>query len=378
MNQELLSLVTQISREKGIDSEIILENLESAIISAVRKKSGIKKDIRVQIDRNTGDIQITCLKEIVENVSNGKEEIGIEDAHRIDTDKSCGEHIEIPMSLDNLGRIAAQTAKQVLFQKVRESESEVIYDEYKNKIGQIVSGIVMRREKGCFYINIGRTEAMLYAKETSPTDSLKRGETIKAYVEDVKRAPRGPIIRLSRAKPEFVAELFKMEVPEIYDGLVVIKKIVREPGERTKLIVYSEDKAIDPVGSCVGMKGTRVQSIVRELKGERIDIIPYTDDLRLLIAKALSPATVEKIGINEEEKTAVVIVDDNQLSLAIGKRGQNVRLAMKLTGWDIDIMSDSEYDKIKMDETEKQLKESLAKAQENEEDSENPDINTQE
>jgi N utilization substance protein A len=366
MNQELIKLIEQISRDKGIEKETLLANLESAILSAIRKKSDYKQNINVRIDGVTGQMEVFCLKTVVDEVKNQKEEISLEEAQQIDSDKSSGEQIEIPLGLEQFGRIAAQTAKQVLYQKVRASETEVIFDEYQKKIGHAVSGTIMRKEKGCFFVNIGRAEAHLYQKETSPIDALKRGDTIKAYVDDVKKSSKGPVIRLNRTKAEFVSELFKMEVPEIYDGLVVIKKIVREPGERTKLIVYSEDKAIDPVGSCVGMKGTRVQSIVRELKGERIDIIPYTEDPRMLIAKSLSPAAVEKIGINEDERTAVVIVNDSQLSVAIGKKGQNVRLAIKLTGWNIDIMSNSEYDKIKVEETEKQLKESFAKAKEEE------------
>ena len=363
MNQELLQLIEQISREKGIDKDTLTNNLEAALVSAAKKRSGLK-NVAVEINRVSGEITISSLKTIVDTVGRPKDEIALEEAQEIDPEKNLYDTIAVPISLENFGRIAVQTAKQVLFQKVRESESEVIFEEYKSKEGHIVSGVVMRKEKGCYYVNIGRAEGVLYLKDTTSFDSFKRGDSIKCYVEDVKMSPRGPIIRLSRRNPKFVAELFRIEVPEIYEGLVKIKKIVREPGERTKLIVYSEDRAIDPVGSCVGMKGTRVQSIVRELRGERIDIIPYTEDPRMLIAKALSPASVEKIGINEESKTAVVIVNDSQLSLAIGKKGQNVRLAMKLTGWDIDIMSDSEYDKIKMEETEKQLKESLARADE--------------
>lgn len=363
MSQELLQLIEQISREKGIDKETLADNLEAALVSAVRKRSGLK-NVSVKINRESGEITTSSLKTVVNTVSRPRDEISLEEAQEIDPDKEIDDTIAVPISLENFGRIAAQTAKQVLFQKVRESESEVIFEEYKSKEGHIVNGVVMRKEKGCYYVNIGRAEGILYLKETTSFDSFKRGDSVKCYVDDVKMSPKGPLIRLSRRNPNFVAELFRIEVPEIYDGLVQVKKIVREPGERTKLIVYSEDRAIDPVGSCVGMKGTRVQSIVRELRGERIDIIPYTEDPRLLIAKALSPASVEKIGINEESKTAVVIVNDTQLSLAIGKKGQNVRLAMKLTGWEIDIMSDSEYDKIKMEETEKQLKESLAKAEE--------------
>jgi N utilization substance protein A len=213
--------------------------------------------------------------------------------------------------------------------------------------------MVMRKEKSMYFLNLGKTEALLPIKETLPNENLKRGDTIRAYIEDVKITPKGPAILVTRASPQFIAALFKMEVPEINDGLVIIKDIVREPGERTKLAVFTKNPAIDPVGACVGMKGTRVQSIVRELRGERIDIIPWTDDPRQLVSRALSPAVVDKIGINEETKTAMVVVNDQQLSLAIGKRGQNVRLAMKLTGWDIDILSESEYSKMRIEEADK-------------------------
>ncbi len=229
----------------------------------------------------------------------------------------------------------------------------MIFKEFKDKVGHIVSGIVTRKEKGYYYLSIGKAEAILPQKETLMGENLKRGDTVRVYIEDVRITPKGPAISLSRTNSQFVVELFKMEVPEIAEGLVVIKNIVREPGERTKLAVYSTDSTIDPVGACVGMKGTRVQSIVRELRGERIDIIPWTEDPRILLSRALSPATVDKIGINEEDKTAMVIVNDQQLSLAIGKKGQNVKLAMKLTGWDIDIISESEYSKMRMEETEK-------------------------
>jgi N utilization substance protein A len=218
----------------------------------------------------------------------------------------------------------------------------------------------MRREKGSYYLAIGRAEAMLPVKSTLPGETLKRGETVRTYIEEVKISQKGPVILLSRTHPNFVGELFKMEIPEIYEGLVIIKEIVREAGDRTKLTVSSKNSMIDPVGACVGMKGTRVQSIVRELRGERIDIIPWTDDPRVLIAKALSPAIVESIGINEEEKSALVVVNDQQLSIAIGKKGQNVRLAMKLTGWDIDIISETEYNKMRKGEIEMQLGEMQA------------------
>jgi N utilization substance protein A len=323
----------------------------------VRKKYGLTPEITITIDPESGEIAMSALKNIVKKVSNPLEEISLKDAKAIDPSKTEGDTVASPISLENFGRIAAQTAKQVLFQRVREAEKEAIFEEYKDKAGQIVSGVVIRKEKGCYFVALGRAEAMLPIRSTLPTETLKRGETVRSYIEEVKVTQKGPVILLSRAHPNFVAELFKMEIPEIYEGLVVIKEIVREAGDRTKLTVYSKNPMVDPVGACVGMKGTRVQSIVRELRGERIDIIPWTDDPRVLIAKALSPAAVESIGINEEEKSAMVVVNDQQLSIAIGKKGQNVRLAMKLTGWDIDIISETEYNRMRKGEIEMQLEE---------------------
>ncbi len=357
MNRELINIVEQMSKEKGIPKESIIETLESALLSAARKRYGIKLNLSLKIDSKTGKINLNALKKIVETVSSPEEEISLGDAKALDASKQAGEEIETPIAFHDFGRIAAQTAKQVLFHKVREAEKGIIYDEYKDRVGQIVSGTVIRKEKGCYFITLGRTEATLPIKDTLPNETLKRGESIRAYVEDVKVMPKGPTILLSRTHPNFVAELFKMEIPEIHEGVVVIKNIVREPGDRTKLTVYSKNTQIDPVGACVGMKGTRVQSIVRELKGERIDIVPWTEDPRILIARALSPASVEKIGINEEEKTAMVVVNDQQLSIAIGKKGQNVKLAMKLTGWDIDIISNSEYEKMRTEEAGVELEE---------------------
>jgi len=352
MNRDLINIIEQMSRERGISKDAIVATLESALMSAARKKYGITANINIKIDSKSGKILVNTFKKIVKAVTNPKEEIALSDAKKLDPSKRVGGEVEAPIDLVDFGRIAAQTAKQVLFQKVREAEREVIFEEYKDKIGQITSGVVIRKEKGSYFVAIGRAEATLPLKETLSSETLKRGETVRVYIEDVKLTSKGPVILLSRTHPNFIAELFKMEIPEIYEGLVVIKDIVREAGDRTKLTVYSKNSTIDPVGACVGMKGTRVQSIVRELKGERIDIIPWTDDPRILIAKALSPAPVEKIGINEEEKTAMVVVNDQQLSIAIGKKGQNVRLAMKLTGWDIDIISESEYDKMKAGEAQ--------------------------
>jgi len=361
MTKELCHVIDQISKEKGIDREILLGALEAALLSAARKRYGGRTNIDLKIDPKTCDINVYETKKIVEKVVDKDMEISMTDVKKLFPDKVDEESVNVPIALQDFGRIAAQTAKQVIFQKVREAERDVIYNEFKDKVGQIVSGIVMRKERNNYYINIGKTEAVLPQSETLPGENLRRGDTVRTYIEDVKVTPKGPIILVSRTNSNFVAGLFRMEVPEISEGLVVIKDIVREPGERTKIAVYSTNPSIDPVGACVGMKGTRVQSIVRELRGERIDIIPWTDDPRMLIARALSPASVERIGINEEGKTAMVVVNDQQLSLAIGKKGQNVRLAMKLTGWDIDIISDTEYAKIKMEEADKVLEETLIK-----------------
>lgn len=361
MTKELCHVIEQISREKGIAKETMVEALESALLSAMRKKYGGRTNINLTIDRKKCTIRVFESKQVVAEVTDPDMEISVKAATKIDPAKKEGDTIEFPLDLQDLGRIAAQTAKQVIFQRVREAERDVIYSEFKDKAGQIVSGTVMRREKGAYFINLGKTEAYLAIKDTLPNENLKRGDTVKAIVEEVKVSAKGPEIIVSRATPQFVSELFKMEVPEISEGLVIIKNIVREPGERTKIAVTSKDSAVDPVGSCVGMKGTRVQAIVRELRGERIDIIPWTDDPRTLLARALSPATVEKIGVNEEDKTAMVVVNDQQLSLAIGKKGQNVRLAMKLTGWDIDIISDTEYSKIRVEEADKALEDSMRK-----------------
>ncbi|MCG2722198.1 MAG: transcription termination factor NusA [Thermodesulfovibrionales bacterium] len=353
MSKELCYVIDQISREKGISREVLIETLCSALLSATRRKFSGRTNIDLLIDPKTCDIDAFEIKNIVATVTNKDEEISLEDARKITPDALEGETINIPLDLHDFSRMAAQTAKQVIFQKVREAEREVIYNEFKDKVGQIVSGVVMRKERGIYFLNLGKTEALLPVKETLPNESLKRGDNVRVYIDEVKVTSKGPVILVTRTSPQFVASLFSMEVPEINDGLVVIHNIVREPGERTKLAVYSKNPSIDPVGACVGMKGTRVQSIVRELRGERIDIVPWTEDPRQLVSRALSPAAVDRIGINEETKTAMVVVNDLQLSLAIGKKGQNVRLAMKLTGWDIDIMSETEYSKIRIEEADK-------------------------
>lgn len=376
MTKELFYVIDQMSREKGIPKEVLIGALESALLSAARKKYDGRMNVHLKIDPETYDIRLYETKTVVEKVENPDEEISPAEAKAIDSSKGLGDEVELPLELKDFGRIAAQTAKQVIFQRVREAERDIIYNEYKDKIGQITSGTVMSREKGLYYVNIGKAEAILPVRDTLPMENLKRGDLVRAFIEDIRITSKGPAIIITRTSPQFVAGLFKMEVPEISEGLVQIKDVVREPGERTKIAVFSTNPSIDPVGACVGMKGTRVQSIVRELKGERIDIIPWTDDPRMLVARALSPAQVEMVGVNEDDKTAMVVVNDQQLSIAIGKRGHNVKLAIKLTGWDIDIISESEYSKIKMGETEKVLDETLKEEaqRQQQEDTEPPSV----
>lgn len=374
MTKELFYVIDQISREKGVPKDVLVSALESALLSAARKKYGGRTNVHLKIDPQTYDIKLYETKKIVAKVENPDEEISVEDAKAVEPEKAEGEEVDISLDLQDFGRIAAQTAKQVIFQRVREAERDIIYNEYKDKVGQIISGTVMSREKGVYFVNIGKTEAILPIRDTLPMENLKRGDFVRAFIEDIRVTSKGPAIIISRTTPQFVAALFKMEVPEIAEGLVKIKDVVREPGERTKIAVYSTNSSIDPVGACVGMKGTRVQSIVRELKGERIDIIPWTDDPRMLIARSLSPAAVEMVGINEEEKTAMVVVGDQQLSIAIGKRGHNVKLAIKLTGWDIDILSESEYSKMKMGEADRAFDESLKDQAERPEEEKPPSV----
>jgi len=356
MSRELVQFIDQISRERGVAKETLIANLESALESAARKKYGTRSDIRVVLDPNNGQLSAHSILTVVEMVEDPKAEIDLEDARKLDPDVEVGDVLEEELPLQDFGRIAAQTAKQVLFQKVRDSERDVIFSEFKDRVGEVVNGTVTRREKGLIFVNIGKTEGVLPVRASIPSENLRRGDIVRAFIEEVEMTPRGPSIRLSRTRPEFVQELFRMEVPEIAEGIVQITNIVRDPGERTKMAVTSSDRHVDPVGACVGMKGTRVQSIVRELRGEKIDIIPWTGDLRLFLSKALSPATIDRIAINEEEKSALAIVEETQLPLAIGKRGGNVRLATRLTGWDIDIMSDSEYNQVRNVQIEESIR----------------------
>jgi N utilization substance protein A len=356
MGKELKILIEQIMREKGFSKESVIQLLESALISAIRKKYGNKSSVLIRIDQQNFDLQVFEVKKVVETVTDPSVEISFDEVKQKYVDKGIGDTVAVPLQLHDLGRIAVQTAKQVLFQKIREIERSVIYEEFKDKVGTVVSGTVLRKERDNYFILVGKAEAVLSEKDILPQDNLKRGDIIKAYIVEVKQTSKDPLIRLSRTAVNFVAGLFQLEVPEIQDGIVSIKSIARDPGERTKIAVYSKEPAVDPVGACVGMKGTRVQSVVRELKGERIDIIPYSDDPSLFIAKSLTPANVVRVGINETEKIAIVVVENSQLSLAIGKKGQNVRLASRLTGWSIEVLSESEYSDMKLKEADKSFK----------------------
>lgn len=343
MNREFIKAVEELEKEKEISKDLLIEAIESALVSAYKKNYGTSQNVRVNIDRENGDIDVFMRKEIVEQVQDEQLEISLEEAREIDPKYQVGDIIERQVTPRDFGRIAAQTAKQVVVQRIREAERGQIYEDYSNRQSEIVTGIVQRISNDTVFINMGKTEGILAATEQVPGEKYTVNSRIKVYIMDVKKTTKGPQVYLSRSHPGLVKRLFELEVPEIQDGTVVIKSIAREAGSRTKMAVYTADENVDPVGACVGARGIRVQSIVDELFGEKIDIINWSDNPEKLISSALSPAKVEKVIINEEGKSATVIVPDYQLSLAIGKEGQNVRLAAKLCGWKIDIKSHSQY-----------------------------------
>lgn len=342
---DLNYVIEQVGKEKGISKETIIEALEEAILSASKKKFGSHLDLEAHYNIELGEIEVFQFKTVVEDVNDADMEITIEDAKVHDPECMIGDAIGIKLNTSSLGRIAAQTAKQIIIQKVRSAESDVIYNEYKEKKGEIVTGIVQRIEKNHYIINLGRTEALLPVKEIVPGESFRQRERVKALILDVEKSQKGCSILMSRTHPGFLIKLFELEVPEIQEGIIKILGAAREPGERAKISVYSEDADIDPIGACVGVKGSRVQAIVQELRGEKIDIIPYSREIAKFVCNTLAPAKVSKVYINEEDHSMEVIVNDDQLSLAIGKKGQNVRLASKLTGWKLDINSESELEK---------------------------------
>jgi len=347
MGRELLTVIEQLGREKGIDAGRIFEAVEAALLTAAKRRYGAAENIQVRVDRKSGEIEAVSLKRIVAEVASPRSEVSLEEARKVDSGAEVGDEIGSVIGAEEFGRIAAQTAKQVIFQKVREAEWEAVLREYSTRQGDLVTGIILGQERRNYIVDLGKTEAMLPAHEQIPRETYRRGDRIKAYLLEVKRTLRDVQVILSRTHPTFIVKLFEAEVPEIAEKILEIKGVVREPGDRTKIAVVSRDRAVDPVGACVGMKGSRVQAVVRELRGEKIDIIAWTPDPRVFIAEALNPAVIEKVGVDEEKKSALVVVADNQLSLAIGRNGQNVRLAAKLTGWKIDIISASEYEKEK-------------------------------
>src|SRR6187200_1985484 len=339
---ELLQIADAVAREKAIDRQVVIMAMEDAIQKAAKSRYGSESNIRAEINPKTGEIRLQRLLEVVDAVEDYSRQIALELARDRNPDASLGDFIADPLPPLDFGRIAAQSAKQVIVQKVREAERERQYDEYKDRVGEIVNGIVKRVEYGNVIVDLGRAEAIVRRDETLPRENFRYGDRIRAYVYDVRREPRGPQIFLSRTHPEFMAKLFAQEVPEVYEGIVTIKSVARDPGSRAKIAVVSRDASIDPVGACVGMRGSRVQAVVNELQGEKIDIIPWNQDPATFLVNALQPAEVSKVVFDDDSERIEVVVPDEQLSLAIGRRGQNVRLASQLTGWDIDILTEQE------------------------------------
>jgi len=359
MNRELISVIDELGRQKGIDKSRGIGAIEAALQMAAKKRFGQAENIQVEIDSKTGEISVVSKKTIVDAVANPKTEVSLQEARQFDSEAEVGDEIGSVIEMSDLGRIAAQTAKQVIFQKVREAEWEAVQKEYSTRQGDLVNGIILGVERRNYLVDLGKTEAVLPIQEQIPRETYRGGDRVKAMLLEVRRTPKDVQVILTRSHPQFVAKLFELEVPEVLEKIVEIKSIVREPGDRTKIAVTSREKAVDPVGACVGIKGSRVQAVVRELRGEKIDIITWTSDPRVFIAEALNPASIEKVGVDEEKKSALVVVADSQLSLAIGKNGQNVRLAARLTGWKIDIISATEYEKEKA-ERDKEIKAALA------------------
>ena len=348
MNLEFLEALDDLEREKHMSKDMLIEAIESALVSAYKKNYGTSQNVRVDIDRQTGDINVFMRRDIVEEVEDPFSQASLEEAQEIDPEYEIGDVIEYMVTPMDFGRIAAQTAKQVVIQRIRETERGMIYDDYITRQTEVVTGIAQRISNGTVFVNMGRAEGILSANEQIPGERYRVGERLKVYVMDVKRSTKGPQVFLSRTHPGLVKRLFELEVPEIQEGVVEIKSVAREAGSRSKIAVYTYDENVDPVGSCVGPRGQRVQAVVDELSGEKIDIINWSDDPGRMISAALSPANVEMVLINEDpnEKSALVVVPDYQLSLAIGKEGQNVRLAARLCGWKIDIKSHSKWDEM--------------------------------
>ena len=343
MNKEFFEALEELSIEKGINKNYILDAIETALLTAYKRNFNSQENVKIVIDEEKASIKVYSLREVVEEVFDPAIEIELSDARKIDKKANLGDIVEVEITPANFGRISAQTAKQVIVQKLREAEREIVFSEYSDRQGEIVSGIVQKVDKNIVIVDLGRIEGIMTLNEQIPGEVYSVNDKIKAYVVEVQKNSKGvPQMIISRTHPGFVRRLFELEIPEIYEGLIEIKNIVREPGSRTKIAVYSKDMNIDPVGSCVGPRGIRIQNILNELKNEKIDVVEWSEDPVQYIASALSPATVLAVDIDEENMSSKVVVPDNQLSLAIGKDGQNARLSAKLTGWKIDIKSETQ------------------------------------
>ena len=358
-NKELILSLEELEKEKGIKKSYVIEAIETALVTAYKRNFDSLENVKVDIDKQTGATHIYAIKDVMEEAKDEATEISLEDAHKINKSLKLGDQVDVEIVPKYFGRIAAQTAKQVIIQKLREVERDLIFNEFNDRKGEIVSGIIQKADKNIVVMDLGRLEGVMPTKEQVPTEHYHVNDKIKAYVMDVERGQKGaPQVLLSRSHPDFVRKLLELEIPEIYEGVIEIKSVSRDPGNRSKVAVYSPDPNIDPVGSCVGQKGVRIQNVINELHGEKIDVIEWNSDPSIFIASALLPAKIMAVDIKEEDKFAQVIVLDDQLSLAIGKAGQNARLAAKLTGWKIDIKSESQF------------REMLAKEQENTESTE--------
>jgi len=347
MASELKRLIDQVSREKGIDRQTLIHTLEEAIKSAIKKKYGTRQDLDVTYNEEYGELEAFQFKEVVETVTDPDKQVSLAEAIKLDPESEIGDELGIRMDTETLGRIAAQSAKQVIIQKMKDAEREVVYEEFKSRKGEIAHGVVQRVDKSGIVVNMGQAEAILPPKEQIPREVFRQGDRVRAYVLDVKKISKGPQIVLSRTHPHFLIQLFHGEVPEIVEGIVSIISAAREPGSRAKIAVISKATDVDPVGACVGMKGTRVQNVVQELRGEKIDIVPWNMDPAKFVVNALAPAIISKVIIDQANRSMEVIVPDDQLSLAIGKKGQNVRLASRLTNWRIDVKNESRHERQK-------------------------------
>tara|TARA_B110001454_G_C12723278_1_gene436227 strand:- start:25557 stop:26936 length:1380 start_codon:yes stop_codon:yes gene_type:complete len=340
---DLSKVIEAVGKDKGIDKQIIIDAVKDAILTAARKKYGTYREIEASYNEDTGEVELFEFKEVVERAKfiDDEVEIPLDEARKLDPQAQLNDSIGIKMDSSDLGRIAAQAAKQIILQKVRDAERDIIFNEFEQRKGEIASGIARRVEKGAIVIDLGRTEAHIPLREQIPGEQYKPGDRLQGFLMEVRQTTRGPQIIMSRASEEYLIKLFEMEVPEIYDGIVEVLSAAREPGVRAKIAVKSNDPAVDPVGACVGMKGSRVQNIVQELRGEKIDIVPWSEDITRFVCNALAPAEISRVFLDESNKEIEIVVPDSQLSLAIGKRGVNVRLAAKLTGWKIDIVSET-------------------------------------